>query len=49
MILELEDLNNENKIKKINYSYSYFSSVIPKYIYHKTITEDEIISKGKGL
>jgi hypothetical protein len=44
-----EDLFDKNKIKKINYSYSYFSSVIPKYIYHKTITEDEIISKGRGL
>lgn len=49
MILELDDLVEKYNLIKINYSYSYFSSVITKYIYHKTITEDEIISKGKGL
>jgi hypothetical protein len=40
---------DKNKIKTINYSYDYFFSVIPKYIYHKSITEDEIILRGKTL
>lgn len=32
---------------EINYSYNYFLNNLPKYIYHKTLTEDQIILKAK--
>jgi hypothetical protein len=38
---------DETKIAKIDYSYEYFFKNFPEYIYHKTLTEEQIIWKAK--
>lgn len=38
---------DKNKIKKIDYTYQYFIDNLPKFIYNKAVTEEEIILKAK--
>lgn len=45
--LNTNDKFDPHKITEFNYSYEYFFNNLPKYIYHKTITEDQIILKAK--
>jgi hypothetical protein len=36
---------DKNKIQNINHSYEYFFSNISRYIYHKHLTENEILAR----
>ena len=40
---------DQNKVSYIEHSYEYFFRNLPEYIYHKTLTEEQIIWKAKYL
>lgn len=38
---------NSDNIQELKYSYDYFINNLPKYIYHKVLTEDQLILNAK--
>lgn len=47
IFLKTEDFFYPQRIQKIEYTYQYFIDNLPRYIYNKVITEDQIILKTK--